>query len=456
MERWYAGYRCRKNPEEVIRYISRKVKDYNLGYYVPLLRIEKREKARQEYYFFIAFQSDRFGHIPDSVVNSKLLDPSQPYFKTTAVRPEQNKFRYDDIKQMVGLVHQIEDYTNPIPYTPIQVKTPRDPFSLPLNSQEKNLIKIHDQNPPSDLDDLSNYLQPTNLIDGRHQNLLYYLSALGTGTWEKFMNICRVLNIPEPQRILRKLKLLGHLETSSDGGKWSISPTSLVQIEARGTYLICGQQTESLLNQLAKYGTVTPNPLRNSLKLGDYNLEQVIAGIQKSLTVSIHNAGTVAERLAEILPDIETWRSGLPVLNGIVPSLYRWRYFQEGQFIESGFPHQTGMYQMLNSDSNHIRSTIFYEAETKTFRRGDWYGLRFLALHATGKSLIVRHSSNSNRLAVPYSQRWPEIYERALVLASGNLPQFVERENNLWLIYQGIDSHLLKLMIQKLNLTRGE
>jgi hypothetical protein len=59
-----------------------------------------------------------------------------------------------------------------------------------------------------------------------------------------------------------------------------------------------------------------------------------------------------------------------------------------------------------------------------------------------------------NRLALLYSQRWPEIYERVLVLASGYLPQFVEEEMHLWLIYEGIDSVLLNLMIQKLKLMR--
>jgi hypothetical protein len=430
MERWYAGYECKRNPQEVIRYISQKVQEHNLSSLVPLLRVEKKAKGGKKYFFFIAFQSDCFGQLPEAVINAKLLDPSQPYFKSTAVHPKQNKFKYDDIKSMVGIAHQVEDYTNPIPYILIEPEIIEDPFSLLIDSQESNSI------------------------DTRYQNLLHYLSALGSGTWEKFNSICQVLEISEPRRILRKLKLLGHLETSLDGRKWSIAATSFVLIDSRGTYLICGQQTESLLNQLAEYGTVTRNPLRNSIELDDYSPEQVIAGIQKSLAIQIHNSGRVSKRLAEILPDLEAWQARLPVLNGIVPSLYRWQYFQDGQFIESGLPRETGMYQMLNRENDYVRSTVFYESEMETFRRGDWYGLRFLALQASDTPFIVHHEASMNRLALLYSQRWPEIYERVLVLASGYLPQFVEEEMHLWLIYEGIDSVLLNLMIQKLKLIR--
>jgi hypothetical protein len=70
--------------------------------------------------------------------------------------------------------------------------------------------------------------------------------------------------------------------------------------------------------------------------------------------------------------------------------------------------------------------TVFLEASSGPgyrLLRGEWYGLRFLALHRSDKYRKAMWSDeDGGTLAIPDRQRWPLLYERALVLASGFLP----------------------------------
>jgi hypothetical protein len=199
VQRWYKGYKYKGNPKELVEQISKKVRDYNLSQYVPILRLEKGAKARKPFYFFLAIESEEVGAIPSEVSDSNLL--KLPLLKIPAV-PGSPCFTYEQIKSMVGVAHDIHDYTNPIPYQTVQKFTNDNPFdwiaSPPINKSS------------SDVDKLSQ----------RYEQLLYWLSAIGSGTWESFKKACDALGLEEPKRILRRFRLLGHIESSLDGSRW--------------------------------------------------------------------------------------------------------------------------------------------------------------------------------------------------------------------------------------------
>jgi hypothetical protein len=96
-------------------------------------------------------------------------------------------------------------------------------------------------------------------------------------------------------------------------------------------------------------------------------------------------------------------------------------------------------------------SAVFYDAERGVFLRGDWYGLRCLAHLREGLACPAYYDVLSARLALPMAWRPPEIYERALVLSSGRLP---ERRGG-WLWYDDIELDLITLLAVKLNLELG-
>ena len=115
VQRWYLGYSYRGKPQNMIEKISQEVQDKNLSKFLPILRLEKGAKPRKPFYFFVAIESDKVGKIPMELEASQLF--KLPYFQNPAVRGNPTfSFTYEEIKHMVGVAHEVFDYTNPIPY----------------------------------------------------------------------------------------------------------------------------------------------------------------------------------------------------------------------------------------------------------------------------------------------------------------------------------------------------
>ena len=151
---------------------------------------------------------------------------------------------------------------------------------------------------------------------------------------------------------------------------------------------------------------------------------------------------------------IEEWQSSLPIVGGIVASQFYWRQYQTEiqDFQACGLPENTGFYEMRREvQQSYPDHSYFYEANTQTWRKGDWYGLRFLALYHGNSFKECVYNVEQKQLMVPYNDRWPQLYERALVLASGYLPQM--SSDRLWLYYRNITPELVSRLTQKLTLT---
>lgn len=433
VQRWYKGFSYTGNSKRLVEQISEQVQRHNLSKFVPLVRIQKGVK-RGMFYFFIAIESFQIGEIPTEI-QSILLRLS---FFQYPIKGSPG-LTYEQIKPMVGAAHDVYDYTNPIPYQPVQEITYDNPFNLIIS------LPINHISP--DIEALSH----------RYEQLLYWLSVLGSGTWESFKKACDALRLEEPKRILRRFRLLGHIESSPDGLRWSAAPTALVKVKSQfPEFILCGQRCLNLLRQLEQYTVLTYShqsrgdaPPCIRLQLTNPNL------ITNQFPVI--DAGEASSRFAEILPNLATWQQSLRSIQGIVRSLYEWKRFDGNDFVECIFCGQTGMYQMwAREESDRAHLTLFYDSETATWRQGDWYGLRFLALHYSDQQCIARYDPATARLAIPFSQRWPELYERALVLASGRLPGYQRTEESLWLIYENVGLELAAQLTKKLYVTCEE
>ncbi len=185
VQRWYKGFSYRGNPKELVKQISEQVQRNNLGKFIPLLRVEKGAKPRKQFYFFLAVETFQKGDLPTEV-QSTLLNLS---FFQYPIKGSPT-FTYEQIKSMVGVAHDVYDYTNPIPYQPLQEIGYDNPFDLIAS-------------PP-----ISQSSPDIELLSHRYEQLLYWLSAQGCGTWESFKKACNALKLEEPKRILRRLKLL--------------------------------------------------------------------------------------------------------------------------------------------------------------------------------------------------------------------------------------------------------
>jgi hypothetical protein len=122
----------------------------------------------------------------------------------------------------------------------------------------------------------------------------------------------------------------------------------------------------------------------------------------------------------------------------------------QGGEVCSGKP---GLYRLnYENPSGEFQLTVHYDpARTKERRllRGEWYGLRFLAVHQSRKYLkAIWRSDGGGVLAVPNRQRWPLLYERALVLATGILPARMHPSGLL--CYHGIPLNLAQTIASRL------
>ncbi|OAD23932.1 hypothetical protein THIOM_000219, partial [Candidatus Thiomargarita nelsonii] len=423
LQRWYKGFYYRGNPKQLVEQISKQVQQYNLSQVVPLLRMEKGVEPRKQFYFFLAIESTQPGQIPTEIIQSHLLELN--YFNKAI--PGAERFNYEQIKSMVGTAHDVHDYTHNIPYQPKSVNSD-NPFDFMILSHS-----------PSSL------LADNEEMSRRYERLLYWLSALGGGSWESFKKACQSLDLTEPKRILRRFKLLGHLESSADGARWAMSPTALVKTQE---FVLCGQRSLKLVQRLEQLATVNLKnqadapPCIHIQLANSKNVSYLIDQIKAEF--SMIDAGESSSQLANLLPNIDIWQQSLKNLQGIVPSSYDWKYFDGNDFVDCISPKETGLYQLSPREKNNtFYRTLFYDQANNRWLQGDWYGLRFLALYYNQDiSCIVHYDKTTENLAIPSEQRWPEIYERALVLASGLLPTYQGTEQSRWLIYERISPKL--------------
>jgi hypothetical protein len=443
LQRWYKGFSYRGSPQILVEQIANQVQLHNLSQVIPLLRIEKDVGARKQFYFFLAIESTQPDEIPTEVSESHLLKLN--YFKKPVKNPINFKtsLNYEEIKSMVGIAHDVHNYTHNIPYQPKPVSddNPFDFTASLITSQP--------------------YLQDDGKdFSHQYERLLYWLSALGAGSWESFKKTCQSLELAEPRRILRRLKLLGHLESSADGSKWSISPIALVKVSSPSEFqefVLCGQRSLKLVQKLEQLTTVTSINQRDAppcIHLQLAHSKNVSYLIEQITEFSLIDAGESSSQLANILQNIDTWQQNLRNLQGIVPSSYEWKYFDGNDFVDCISPKETGMYQLSPREiNNSFTRTLFYDQPNDKWLQGDWYGLRFLALyHNQDISCIVHYNKTTESLEIPLDQRWPEIYERALVLASGLLPTYQRTEQGLWLVYKRISPKLATQLTDKLGI----
>ena len=434
----------------IIEDIRKIIQWYKLGSMVPVLRIEKLEGKRarqQKFWLFLAVESPNIGEIPEEVKSRLLHIPALS-------RPEKEPFTYEQIQPMAGPEHEVYNYARSIPY---------------ISHATQNLIYVD----PFDQDDTvpDQSEQEDSILDRtkRYDQLMLWLSAIGSGSWHMFRSACQALGLDydgsQSRRVFRNLRLLGHIESLDRGHSWVIAPPVLVLLSDTGDegereYLFCGGRDSVLLQSLNSIAKVQALPQRNGNAPATLYIE-----VRESVEVIPHVAPTkhqlaitsnVSYQFAKLLPPLADWMRNLEVLDGIMPHMFQTKKFDGNTFIDYVFQYKSGFYQLWLTEqyanAKRLQYTLFYDETNRHWLRGDWYGLRFLSRQLDNKPCPVRYESVSKRLAVPREWRWPELYERALVLASGQLPN----QSDSWLVYDNIGPEIVHEFSTKLNLREEE
>lgn len=285
----------------------------------------------------------------------------------------------------------------------------------------------------------------------RYDRLLYWCSAIGSGDLGRIKYASQLLGISDEWgsawSVLRRLVLLGHIEF--DGGKamrWGIIPPTAITTADGKHQVLVGQRTPRLLEGLHAVHPFEQRPQTGGppILLVDPGADQ----FEYRAGRHVRFVGDVSHRMSELLPALPEWVCRLPVWQERDFARFETQqydpYRDEFRDISpvAGTP-PGGLYRFVFDQGPQRMVTVAYRAvEQDRWICGDYYGLRYLARSRCRLCRAI-YRSDAQQLLVPASDRWPMPYERALVLASGALPQRVQPEGGPALLsYEGATPEL--------------
>jgi len=444
----YVGVHTDAAPQVVLDKLRRVVERRNFANKIPVVKYAKNPRGRFEFFLGVARWSDVF--LPEEVWRVlEMLGLERFAYWPLDINYIQWKLRGQEIETHYFKPIEAEGaaagvITTGAGYTLVGINHPIDPFDL-----------YQTELPDNDLEGSE--------ADQRFDQLLYWLSARAEGSWVIFVKACqllRLVNEPKQARhVQRRLILLGHIECSADGARWSICPAAVVRSQS-GESFLCGQRTPELLEELsAHFGMVDkPQPDHKcptrlavtGLSLNEGETIRLKGGIVLTAT------GTTSEKLATALPDLAGWQDMLTRIEKLNPYNYEIEKWTGGRFSpcqdiserDNVYTGESGMYHLTHKVSG-VSMTLFFDRVGQRWLKGDWYGLRFLTYNNAETRCEVRYDAGRNELGIPLGQHWPLLYERALVLSSGFLPRRIKDPGLL--IYQKVSADLSHVLAEKLN-----
>ena len=439
MGRRYVGVRTVGKPTQILDRIRRVVQEQKLTRTIPIVKFERRPHG--EFYVFLAVEGTEEMHLPDEVAT---------VFQYAGLRGHPLwPIEPTSLKSMTGSTELETHSLNALKYKPLWPNNVGDPFDLSDAS-------FNEENTED------------NSLGKRYNRLINWLSANAEGTWQAFARVCEVLQLADDTKgarsIFRRLILLGYIESSSDGQKWSICPTTLVQCATEPEVcFLAGQQTPNLIKQLSTHWEIENIPQPGYQGPSCVKVHSNLSADLLTDELQVEFVGIVSVQLASLLPDLEGWKATLTTIDRINTAHYKveiWdgsRFSQYDTFYERNGQYfgESGMYRLTRGKEGNIYQIVLYlDQSNQRWLRGDWYGLRFLAYDSAGRDFEIVYNPSANNLLIPMDERWPLLYERALVLASGSLPG--RADNPKWLKYSGVSRELVQLLTEKLNVSIRE
>jgi hypothetical protein len=440
IERRYVGVQTGGRTALVLEKIRQAVRACNQTHAIPIIKVEK--KARGQFYIFLAIEGVEGSRLPDTIVNvlRRAGLTSRQYWPLTL----------SEIKFMVSTAEIETIGFSALSYKPLWDRDVGDPYDLS--------------------DDMASETEAADpQLGEKYNQLLYWLSATAEGTWGAFVRTCGALGLADDskyaRRILRRLMLLGHIECSKEGSAWTISPPAMVICPSKsGIGFLCGQRTPKMLRILEGMWTLAayPQPDYQGPSRIEVRCETLAERVLELPSgIALHMTGTASTRLAELLLDLEGWKETLtPIekLNTTNCSVERWdgrQYAPCPEFYQRGDEYfgASGLYR-LTRETNSYRMVLYFDCDRQRWLKGDWYGLRFLVYRDAGQDCEAIYRAGTNELMIPAEERWPLLYERALVLATGQLPRFVDNQN--WRRYEGVSGELVQQLTSKLSVSIKE
>jgi hypothetical protein len=424
----YIGISTVGSPPRVLEKIRQAVQQFNLMRRIPIIKIER--KPKRQFYVFLAIQE---------ATDDRLSDDVLQFLRAAGLTGSPYLVNGSEIETMTGKAEIEIHLLNKLKYRALwSSESAGDPFDL------------------SDMSPIEASIDDPEMSQ-RYNKLLYWLSATAEGRWETFARACKVLQLADDSQkarhIFRRFILLGHIECSSNGADWMVCPAALVQTPTKiDQGYLCGQRTPRFLGKIRERWTIEETHQPNNqcpqrMEVGCRNTRE-----SYDEPLALEMAGIASVKLTEILPGLEAWKAMLTRIDKFITAHYVVERWDGDQYIPYTFVEgaaESGLYRLTRGEGKAAyRLVLYFDQEHQRWLKGDWYGLRFLTLHSTNVNFEAIHNQQTNELFIQAEQRWPLIYERALVLASGLLP--TKADNPKWLRYQDIPKELAQSLANKL------
>ena len=431
----YWAFRTNGSPEATLQRISTYIQEHNLRRLIPRVCHEKlvRKRGKREFYFFLAATPELGSHarVLELLGHPLGLGPPLP-----------TPLTYEEIEGMTGTEYNLEKigFARHIQYCMPEVTKFDHPFDLSLPAQ------------------------PDERKREAYNHLLYWLSAKGSGSWHEFRQACTILELDqnaEPRHIFRRLRLLGHIDYLDNGSRWTICPPCLVEADSPDGihhYFLTGMRVLRLQDTLMRANAILPSvsaqadrgaPDIMRLTFSSQREAEIVTSKTSELGYPLRFAGQAGVRLLQILPNVKEWIHHILHPIPVPTSRYKIEKWDGTGFHQwVSHPTEPGMYRLTDSQQQEktLAYYYFYDPESDRWLQGDWYGLRHLANVYLGLPAQLIYNQIDRLLFVPDTHRLPDIYERALTLASGELPQVGEKG----VIFQNISESFAQTLADRL------
>ena len=423
--------------------IKQEVEQHGLSDVLPLVKYERGKK--KEHYLGIAYDANAWVHGSDAEEAARhvLVDAGVAAAKNPQLSFVIEADEVANLQKLLNGTLECDSFTLPITFDIAG--------DAPIPSADRLFAEV-------DAADLIR-AEPDATDVQKHSKLLEWCSAAGSGELVRIQQACLALGISSEWggawSVLRRLVLLGHMEFAGDSLRWSaVPPTTVAPDEDSDCRILVGQRTPGMINFLRDGCQIHEHPQ------ADGPPRVVIHGAHGDIFYRpgrrIYDAGCAARELSELLPHVGDWVLRLPTwdeqdFGRFTIERYEPLFDQFHEISRVDVNSRPGLYRFTFEQPRVVTLGLFDDHGGRWIC-GDYYGLRFLA-RARSNSCRALFRTESRQLVIPLADRWPMPYERALVLASGALPQRIQSDQGgVLLSYQGVTKPLAEKLCMLLEL----
>ncbi|SEO88487.1 hypothetical protein SAMN05216316_1362 [Nitrosovibrio sp. Nv6] len=278
------------------------------------------------------------------------------------------------------------------------------------------------------------------LETGFWDQLLWWCSAQGEASFQLFRQVADLLSggaETKPWHLMRRLTLQGHIEVdgSSQRMRWCANEPIFVCVSDGRAFLL-GRQTPRYLKQvegILELERFTPNGAPTLINAAT---SEVLALKSSLASLGISVANNPNRRWVSVLPNWATFVSSLKRDPDVREHSESFRIWDGSDFSPSN-PSEAGvgLYEITGQHPSDKRVRLF---NGKEWLVGPFYDLQWILGRLCERDMYAVLRADG-MLLLPEAERWPLLYERALVLCSGRLP------NRFWV---GEQSYLGYLSVE--------